>query len=111
MEAGQSCTFSVTLQVPAGAAVGDYPSATSNMSATVDGSVVVLTPAVDILTVHNPLSISKSFIDDPVLPGDTVTLEFTLTNLDQNNSITDINFTDDLDANLSGLVATVLPAD
>ena len=51
----------------------------------------------------------KSFTDDPVAPGDTVTLEFTIVNLDRVNSATDIEFDDDLDATLTDLVALGLP--
>jgi hypothetical protein len=54
--------------------------------------------------------LTKTFLDDPVAPGGTVTLEFSLTNLDTSNTITAIAFTDDLDAALSGLTATGLPA-
>jgi uncharacterized repeat protein (TIGR01451 family) len=53
----------------------------------------------------------KSFIDDPVIPGDNVTLEFTLNNLDRGNTATNFSFMDDLDAMLTGLVAVSLPAD
>ncbi len=49
------------------------------------------------------------FTDDPAAPGDTVNLEFTLTNIDRSYPATNIGFTDDLDAALSGLVATGLP--
>ncbi|MCB1559698.1 MAG: DUF11 domain-containing protein, partial [Xanthomonadales bacterium] len=108
--AGSSCTFSVTVQVPAAAANGDYANSTSSMTATIAASTVVLPAAQDVLTVNdNLLLLQKAFTDDPVMPGGTVTLEFTLTNQDAVDSITDITFTDDLDAALSGLVATGLP--
>ena len=61
--------------------------------------------------VLGPVTLTKTFTNDPVLPGGSVTLEFTIENLDQNNSVAaDIGFTDDLDAVVSGLVATGLPA-
>jgi len=49
------------------------------------------------------LRLTKEFTDDPVLPGDEVTLEFTLSNLDRNFPATSISFADDLGAALSGL--------
>ncbi len=68
-------------------------------------------PATDILEVASVLlSLEKEFTDDPVAPGDTVTLEFTVTNLDPASAATAIAFTDDLDAALAGLVAIGLPA-
>ncbi len=48
---------------------------------------------------------TKSFTDDPVNAGGTVTLEFTITNSDT-EAASNIAFTDDLDAALTGLVAT-----
>ena len=54
--------------------------------------------------------LTKEFTDDPVLPGDTVTLEFTLTLAEEAPAdVTDLEFTDDLDAVISGLEAVGLP--
>jgi len=54
------------------------------------------------------LELTKSFADDPVLPGGMVTLKFTISNTDDIPA-TGICFTDDLDAVLLGLVAVGLP--
>ena len=92
------------------AANGVYRNRTTSLNATIGGTPVVLPAASDVLTVNdNLLLLEKQFTDDPVMPGGTVTLQFTLTNQDAANSITGIAFTDDLDAALSGLVATGLP--
>ncbi len=110
LAAGTSCTFSVTLQVPALAASGSYSNTTSNLIAGVGGSTVVLDPAVDRLFVSSDLlSLIKEFTDDPATPGGTVNLRFTLTNLDPSQAASGIAFTDDLDAALTGLVAVGLP--
>lgn len=105
-----SCTFSVTLQVPGAAEVGDYGNTTSSLSANFGSNPVVIDPASDVLSVFAPLTLSKLFLDDPVLPGDTVALEFTITNASAQESISAISFDDDLDAALSGLAASGLPA-
>jgi len=105
-----SCTFAVTVGVPAGTAAGQYGNSTSPLSAEVDGSPVTVPPALDALQVVEPLSLSKEFIDDPVGPGGTVTLEFTLANAHPTEPATDLTFTDDLQAALSGLAAVGLPA-
>jgi hypothetical protein len=103
---GTSCTIDVPVLVPAGAADGSYINTTSALSS----SFGISDPAVDILVVDSmPLALSKQFTDDPVAPGDTATLEFTITNLSAANAVTAITFTDDLNAALSGLVATGLP--
>ena len=61
--------------------------------------------ATDNLTVNsNLLQLTKEFTDDPVAPGDSVTLEFTLSNLDAGQAASDIDFTDDLTSTGLGLV-------
>ena len=111
LPAGTNCTFDVTLTVPPTTVDGNYNNVTSAPTATIGTSLVTLDPAVDVLTVNSDiLFLTKSFTNDPVMPGGTVTLEFTLNNLSASDDVTDITFTDDLDAALTGMVATGLPA-
>lgn len=108
--AGDACTFSVTLSIPAAAASNQYSSVTSDLSATIDGNPAVIDAANDLLTINNNLIVfSKNYLNNPVTPGNITTLEFTLSNTDVNNPITDLSFTDDLDGSLTGLVASGLP--
>jgi len=110
LNAGETCTFDVTLQVPAGASSGVYNNATDNFRGDLGVSTIFFTNAADAFIVASDiLSISKEFTNDPVDLGDTVTLEFTITNLSATLTVTDISFIDDLDAALTGLVATGLP--
>ena len=74
---GESCTFSVTLDVPALAPPDDFTNTTSDVSATVQGLAVTSAPASDDLTVSG-LVFTKEFLGDPVIAGDTVTLRFTI---------------------------------
>jgi len=61
--------------------------------------------------VIGPVVLTKTFTGGPVLPGNSVNLEFTIQNLDTNGfGAANIGFTDNLDAVVSGLVATGLPA-
>lgn len=109
--AGTSCTFSATLQVPAVAASDAYKNTTSVVSADINDTPVAVDPAVDQLVVSSGLLLfSKEFAEESASPGDTVDLDFTITNLDASQSATDITFTDDLDAALAGLEAVGLPA-
>ena len=110
LDPGASCTFSITLDVSPDAAAGIYPNTTTEVTATVDGETVTGAAASDDLEVVAGPRLVKQFVDDPVAPGDTVTLQLTLTH-DQNASTdaTGISFTDDLDAALTGLVAVGLP--
>ena len=108
--AGESCTFEVVVLVPAGAADGDYLSLTSSLTATFGGSTVAIPAISETLSISSEIiEFNKSYLDDPVLPGQSVTLEFTLTNLNQLGVINGISFTDDLDASLTGLTALGLP--
>ena len=110
LTAGTDCTFDVTVRVPAGAGSGTYNSTTSSLSATLDGSPFILAPATDALTVQTEwLELTKVFTEDSVKPGGTADLTFTLTNLHPVEAASNIAFTDNLDAALSGLVATGLP--
>ncbi|WP_321334769.1 autotransporter outer membrane beta-barrel domain-containing protein [Breoghania sp.] len=106
--ASGSCTLTLTLAIPDNTSSGDYLSTSSQVTS--DSGTGA--PASDTLTISPPaldVSLVKTFLDDPVLPGATVTLEFTLTNNDEANGLTSLSFSDDLDAMLSGAVATGLP--
>ena len=110
LPAGGSCLFSVTLEVPAGAVGGRFTNTTSRITATV-GDAVSGPPATTDLSVVPAPTLRKSFAEDRVALGNDVTLEFTLLHLGEDlpGNATDIAFTDDLDAMISGLVATGLP--
>jgi len=110
LTASTSCTFTVTLLVPGDAPAGQFGNTTSKISATLGGVAGNFPPAQDSLTILDPMAASKSFTDDPVMPGGTVTLSFTIDNNHPSDPLTNIGFTDDLDAVLFGLAATGLPA-
>ena len=101
---GTSCTFNVTLAVPAGTADDTYGNVTSGATATMNGTTVVFDPASDALEVNSTLlSLAKEFGDDRAEPSDAPTLTFTLDNLDPARAASAIAFTDDLGAALDGL--------
>ncbi len=103
---GESCTFDLGLLVPTKAQPDTYISTTAGFSATIEGSTVLFANASDELVLDaNFLVLAKEFIDDPVGPGDNVTLRFTITNLSKVDSVTLISFSDDLETALSGLVS------
>ena len=99
------CSFDVTVLVPVGAADGEYSNLTSGLTYSAP-TPFSGPPARDDVSVDSTLlEITKEFTDDPVAPGDTVTLMLTLENLSATETVTDIEFDDDLDAALSGLEA------
>ncbi len=106
--AGGSCTFTIPVTVPAGAAEDTYANVTSALST----SIGTLPPAADELIIQSTLlALSKEFTDDPVAPGDPVTLTFDLENLSDTKTVSSIAFTDDLGAALAGLTVTSVDLD
>ena len=106
---GESCTISLTLQVPDGADPGSYPNTTSTLTGTRNGDGFAENPAQDVLLV-SPLRLNKAISPDPVAAGDDITLLFTLSNNDAANSISAISFTDNLSAFLPSHTVVSLPA-
>ena len=104
---GETCTFSVVLDVPATATSGSHTNTTSDVTATVTGVTAAGNPATDDLRIAG-LVLTKEFTDDPVIPGATVTLRFVISNVSATEDATSISFTDDIGATLSGL-AVILP--
>lgn len=108
--ANSMCTFDISLQIPGGTPDGIYNNTTSSLSADIGGSTLTIPPATDLLEVKSKvLQMVKEYTSDPVDPGVNTSLQFTITNLDPSNSVTDISFSDNLSASLSGLAATGLP--
>ena len=109
LAAEASCTFSVTLQVPAGATPGVYPSTSVALTADIGGVPTTKNSATDRLAVKTIPRLTKSFTDDPVISSGTATLEFTLENTSQTSAATAVSFTDNLSAMGSGITPTGLP--
>ncbi|SFL10834.1 autotransporter outer membrane beta-barrel domain-containing protein [Shimia haliotis] len=109
--ASSSCLLTAQVTVPGGALPGNYTNTTSTLSGTIDGFAVFADAATDNLEVSGSSApaFSKSF-SGQTAPGETVTLTFTITNTDASTSLSNLAFTDDLSAVLSGLVASSLPS-
>ncbi len=106
---GESCTVAVTVAVPSDALPGNHLNTTSNITATVGGLATTGAVATDALHVAG-LTLEKEFTDDPVIPGGTVNLRFTLANTSAGLNATSIGFTDDLNDVLTNLAPTTLPS-
>ncbi|WP_196137753.1 Ig-like domain-containing protein [Aliikangiella sp. G2MR2-5] len=106
LAAGSSCTATVNV-VSSG--VGDFlatgsltylDSGTFTSTAAGSGSALLsVSPATAVLL----------FEDNPIAPGSSTNLQVNLTNFDRTYDATNVSFTVDLDALLSGLVATGTP--
>ncbi len=113
LPAGETCTL--TLEV-VGVAPGIHLSVSSNLTAvgSIGGDLVSGGLAAAELEVIDPASIlnvsfEKEFLDNPIAPGESGTLLFSITNNSATDTITNLQFTDDLEATLPGLVATEIP--
>ena len=113
LPAGETCTL--TLEV-VGVTPGIHLSLSENLTArgATSNDVVSGGRAAAQLEVIDPASIldvtfTKEFLDNPIAPGAKGRLEFSITNNSTTDSITNLEFTDDLEATLSGLVATEIP--
>ncbi|WP_299880391.1 choice-of-anchor U domain-containing protein [uncultured Cocleimonas sp.] len=102
---GESCTISVTLNVPVDAAAGTYTNTSSGVMATVGGLAATSAPASDDLKISG-IKFTKEFLSNPVLPGATTTLRFSIENLHPTDDATALSFFDNLGGALSGLTAT-----
>ncbi|MCG8457179.1 MAG: hypothetical protein MI919_12950, partial [Holophagales bacterium] len=104
------CVFSVPVLVPGGTAPGEYPSVTSEITASIGGRDVTGDAAADILFVSGAPSLTKTFSTALAGGGQTVVMEFTITNPSATSPASDIAFTDNIDAFLSGVAISSLPA-
>ncbi|MCP4379268.1 MAG: hypothetical protein GY794_24240, partial [bacterium] len=103
-----SCSFKVSLKVPASAPEGSFDGATSEVTADASGVSVAATAEAATLRIVF-LGFSKSFDSLTLIAGATTDLWFTISNPDIGNEVSGITFTDDLNAVIPGLVAVGLP--
>ena len=108
LSAGDSCTFTVTLQIPEVVSSGtEVISTTSVITGKVDGFDAAGPFVSDSFTVSN-VEFTKSFSTyDPYTK--TATLSYSIKNLNDSDSFTGVAFTDDMDALAPGAVAVGLP--
>lgn len=104
-----SCSFELSLQVPADAANGSSLSTTTALSGLIDGMPSQSEPPRDALFVSDAPVLSKQFLNNPAGSGETVTMEFTIDNLSPTDAATDIAFSDNLAAFYDGVQVTALP--
>nr|WP_235438939.1 autotransporter domain-containing protein [Candidatus Rhodobacter lobularis] len=110
LAASATCTITVAVTVPGGAVDNTYTNTTSSVTGDIGGLAVTGDPATAQLSVSSilPLAFSKSF-SGSVASGESGTLTFTLSN-PNTTALSDLGFTDDLNAMLTGVVATSLPS-
>ncbi len=105
---GDSCTFEVTVLIPANAAIGSYINTTSIVNLTLDSATTKPALSHPLVVDYAP-QLEMSFINDPVSAGDDVTLRYTITNPDQVNQLSDLEFTQGYSESYSGMILKTLP--
>ena len=103
-----SCSFSIPVTIPAGAAQGPYTNTATGISAILNGSTTNYTDVSHALVVSNAPSLTVSVVEPFLTAGDTVTLRHVLTNLDTVNAASDISFTTDI-GGIDGIVSPTIP--
>lgn len=113
---GGSCTFSVPIQVPGGAATGAYPSTSSAVTGTKDGAMITGDMATDALHIAPVPVLTKEFLDpitmmpvSSVGAGKSVKVRFTIQNTSTTDQATDIAFNDIFSASIGGSVLSSIP--
>lgn len=102
-----SCTISVPVNIPAGAALGTCTNTTSALTANGPAfGTTVQKPAASADLIVSGAELTIQFLGGPVIAGDTATVRYTIENLDTTNSISISNFFDNLGVMLSGLALT-----
>lgn len=107
--AAGTCAIVVNFNVPADAGSGSVSNLTGTVSGTVGGFALsgpAASANLDVSTIGTTFSAG---FDGPALPGETAVLSFTLTNPNA-ATVNSLAFSSDLDAVLSGLSASALPA-
>ena len=108
LAAGATCSFDVSLAVPAGAGTGSYSNLTSAVASTIDGNAYTGNASSTQLVVEaDPLSVLSSFTDSPVLAGEIAQLVYTFENTSSTQSATGIAFTDAIATAIPGATFTV----
>lgn len=111
--AGGSCTFTLELVVDPGASGGPGTVSTSDLVAVIGSTTLSAAGVSDSFTISGGLALEASQVfSGPVVPGGTSTLVTTLTASAENGeNLTNIGFTQDLNAALSGLAVTAVGPD
>ena len=105
---GEVCSFSVFVQLPANVE-GNFLSTSSTITGNYNGAIVTGPAASDTLFIQSAPVLQMVINPDVVEQGGTTTLDFTITNTSATFAATDVAFTDNLTAFLSGVTATTLP--
>ncbi|WP_419226889.1 Ig-like domain-containing protein [Alteromonas sp. OM2203] len=109
LSAGDTCSFSVVLQIPNSASGGTVSITTSAVAGTVSG-VAVSNAAVSNNILISGITATKVFVTNPVLPGSETVLRYTLSNSANAAAATAISFSDSLTSVISSMSATSLPS-
>ncbi|WP_456114960.1 Ig-like domain-containing protein [Shewanella psychropiezotolerans] len=113
LAAGDSCTFDMVLTLPTSLAAGSYNMSVGTILSTINSQLISSgSPSANVaISIDTAPSMSFSFAEGTVLPGSTGVINFSLHHdFASSASATDIGFTLDLDAAMTGMVATGLPS-
>ncbi|MBB1391279.1 hypothetical protein H5185_17945, partial [Shewanella sp. SG44-6] len=88
LSGGASCSFSIPVQIPANSVIGLYNNVVSNISSSISNYADVA----NAFYVSNAPTLSIDVLESGITAGDTITLRYTLTNIDNAFDATGIAF-------------------
>lgn len=107
LTAGETCSIDVDIELADDQAKGFYTLTTSEVAGVVSATNVTGDTASASFEVNAgiaEISLTKTFDEDAVFPGNSVGMTFALSNNSPDTDASAINFADDLDAFLSGVI-------
>ncbi|MCW9017969.1 MAG: hypothetical protein OQJ89_13445, partial [Kangiellaceae bacterium] len=105
-----SCSFSIPVSIPGGAAIGSYTNTTSSISLDLGGSGTTRNAISHKFSLTQAPTVLLDFTTASVVGGGTATVDFTITNTDAANAASDITLRANVSDMLSGVTINSLPA-
>lgn len=106
LDANETCSFEVEVQVPAGATPGVYTNTTSTITGFAGDSEIMGSAAIDTLYAISGPAVLKEFGTLTIDDGGTIELNFTVGNENPTLAVQDLQFDDNLEAFLPGTTAS-----
>ena len=105
-----SCSFSIPVSIPGGAALGDYTNTTSSITLDLGASSPTKNAISHQFSITQAPTVSLNFTSASVVAGGSATVDFTITNTDGANAASAITLKSNVSDMLSGATINSLPA-
>tara|TARA_R110002049_G_scaffold44333_3_gene129858 strand:- start:97926 stop:106268 length:8343 start_codon:yes stop_codon:yes gene_type:complete len=112
LAAASSCNISASIQLPAGAALGEHTNTTSRLTGDISGLTVSGDSAVAKLTIlrSDAPTLAKSFVPDIASASGTTIARYTITNPAGGAALANLQFSDPIGTDIPGATLTIASA-